>query len=116
MRIKINVEIYSVDVILTTTFEEFKKDYKDAKEDTPFITIDCGGYVFVHVRDEWDNMHNHRFIQCLSHELNHAAMCILKGCDIIFDYDNQEGLCYLQDFMIAKAMKAINKYLEKNRG
>ena len=108
MRVKINVDIYSVVVILTTTFDEFKKDYKDAKEDDRFITIDCGGYIFVHVRDEWNNMQDHRFIQCLSHELNHAAMCILGGCDIRFDYDNQEALCYLQDFMIAKSIKTIN--------
>jgi len=112
MRVKISVDIYSVVVILTTTFDEFKKDYKDAKEDTPFITIDCGGYIFVHVRDEWGNMRDHRFIQCLSHELNHAAMCVLGASGVKFGYDNQEPLCYLQDFMMSKAIKAINK----NRG
>jgi len=112
MRVKINVEMYSVKVILTTTFKEFKKAYKDAKEDALFVTIDCGNCIFVHVRDQWNNMHDHRFIQCLSHELNHAAMCILSGCGIIFNSENQESLCYLQDFMMAKSIKTINQNIK----
>ena len=109
MKVVINVEIYSIKVVLVTTFEEFKKLHKKANPQSQFITTEYGSEIYVLVSDIWESMYDHRFMQCLAHELNHAAMCILGVSGVRFDYQNQEALCYLQDFMVAKVMKAINK-------
>lgn len=109
MRVKINLEIYSMCVTVVTTFDEFKKLHKRANERNLFVTTEYGNQIYVFVSDEWDNMYDHRFVQCLSHELNHAAMCVLNYSGIGFDYQNQEPLCYLQDYFMAKVFKRINK-------
>jgi len=46
----------------------------------------------------------------MSHELNHAAMCLLNHIGVNYDYENQEALCYLQDFLMAGFFKAVEKY------
>lgn len=111
MKVTINVDIYSFRVVLVTTFEEFKKLHKKAEPQSQFITTEYGSDIYVLVSDLWKSKHDHRFIQCLSHELNHVAMCILGHSGVRFDYNNQEALCYLQDYLMARAFKAINKPL-----
>ena len=109
MKVKIDVEMYSMTVTVVTTFDEFKLLHKEARKEVPFITTEYGQDIYVLVSDEWNNMYDHRFIQCLSHELNHAAMCLLSFIGVKFDYNHQEPLCYLQDHFMAKVFKAINK-------
>lgn len=109
MKIEINVDMYSVLVVVVTSFDEFKALHKDAENDRLFVTVDYGDRIYVLVSDEWSDMHDHRFIQCLSHELNHASMCLLNNVGIKFDYENQEVLCYLQDYLMSKVFKKINK-------
>ena len=113
MRIKIDVNIYSMTVIVVTTFEEFKKLHPKAEEGMLFCTSEYGQHIYVLVSDEWDSMNHYRFIQCMAHELNHAAMCLLNYVGVNFDYENQEALCYLQDFLMAGAFKAINKEIKR---
>lgn len=109
MKVKINLDMYSMCVTVVTTFDEFKKLHNRADERDLFITTEYGSDIYVFVSNEWNNMYDHRFVQCLSHELNHAAMCVLNCCGIKFDYQNQEPLCYLQDHFMAKVFKQINK-------
>ncbi len=47
------------------------------------------------------------FIQCLSHELNHVAMCILYERGVGFGYEEQETLCYMQDFLMRKVLDKV---------
>lgn len=112
MKVKINIDIFSATVVLVTSFEEFKQLHKSADEESDFVTVEYGSYIYVLVKDAWNNMYDHRFVQCLSHELNHAAMCVLNHTGVRFDYHNQETLCYLQDFMMAKVFKSINKQIK----
>ena len=109
MKVKIDIDVYSMTVIVVTTFEEFKKLHKKANPDLPFVTAEYGQYIYVLVSDEWGSMYDHRFVQCLSHELNHAAMCLLSYVGVKFDYHHQEPLCYLQDYLMAQVFKTINK-------
>lgn len=109
MKVKINVQIYSMTVIVVTTMDEFIKLHKTADKNNLFCTAEYGQYIYVLVSDEWNDMHHHLFVQCLSHELNHAAMCLLNYVGVKFDYDNQEALCYMQDFLMSKVFNAINK-------
>jgi Fe-S oxidoreductase len=110
MKVRVDVDIYSMTVIIVTTFEEFKKLHKTADKDDLFCTSEYGQYFYVLVSDEWDSMNHYRFIQCMSHELNHAAMCLLNHAGVNFDYENQEALCYLQDFLMAGFFKAVEKH------
>ena len=113
MKIKINVEIYSKYVVLLTTYDEYKAFVDHAEKDHKFVTFEDENYIYVLVTDEWDDMQCGAFIQCLSHEMNHAAMCVLGQPGVRFDYNNQEPLCYLQDFLMRKSVDAINKEVKK---
>ena len=109
MKVRVDVEIYNCTVVIVTTYDEFKKLHKTANKDNLFCTSEYGQYIYVLVSDEWDDFYNTFFIQCMSHELNHAAMCLLSRAGVNFDYENQEALCYLQDFLIAAFFKAAKK-------
>lgn len=109
MKLDINVEVYGSNIVFVTTFEELKKLHKDADERNKFITHEVGNMIYVLVTDEWDSMYDHRFVQCVSHELNHAAMCALNHVGVNYDYGNQEALCYMQDYLMGKVFEAINK-------
>lgn len=113
MKVRIDVEIYSMVVIVVTTFEEFKKLHKSAEKEDFNVTARYGQYIYVLVTDEWDNMYDYSFIRCMSHELNHAAMRTLERSGVKLDYDNQEALCYLQDYLMAKFFKVVNKLDKK---
>jgi len=101
-------------VTLVTSYVEFKKLAPDAIEDHLFATVEDGQNIYVLVNDEWDDTGCSAFIQCLSHEMNHAAMCILGLSGIAFDYDNQEALCYLQDFLLRKSLDGIASNRKRN--
>ena len=109
MKVKISVDMYSMSVTIVTSFDEFKKLHPEAREGVPFVTVETGQDIYVLVSNEWQSMYDHRFVQCLSHELNHAAICMLSYVGVKFDYYNQEPLCYLQDHFMAKVFKEINK-------
>jgi hypothetical protein len=114
MRVKIDVDIYNFTVVVTTSFDEFKKLHKTADKDVLFVTSDYGQYIYVLVSDEWGDFYDYKFIQCVSHELNHAAMCLLGHAGVNFGYENQETLCYLQDFLIGGFFKAVEKAKKKD--
>ena len=113
MKVKINIDMYSMDLTVVTSFDEFKEIHLEAREEVPFVTVEKGQSIFVLVSDEWGSMYDHRFIQCLSHEMNHAAICMLSYVGVKFDYNNQEALCYLQDYFMATIFKEINKNHKK---
>lgn len=110
MRVRIKVEVYGAKVTLVTSNAELMKVSPDATPDMQFITLERGDEYFVCVSDLWDSFHDHRFIQCLSHETNHVAMCILSKAGVNFNYENQGALCYLQDFLVGSAFKALNNH------
>ena len=113
MRVKIDVDIYNFTVVVTTSFDEFKKLHKTADKGSLFVTSEYGQYIYVLVSDEWDDFYDYKFLQCVSHELNHAAMCLLNHAGVNFDYENQEALCYVQDFLIGGFFKAAEKQRRK---
>jgi len=114
MKVRIDVDIYSATVIVVTTFDEFKKLHKKADKDVLFVTTEYGQYIYVLVSDEWDSFYDRYFIQVLSHELNHAAMCILNLAGVPFDYESQEALCYTQDYLMTKFYKSVEKAKKKD--
>ena len=65
------------------------------------------------VSDLWGSYTEVDFLRCLSHECNHAAMTILDSVRIGFDVENQEALCYLQDFIFSKILSALWKETRK---
>jgi len=47
-------------------------------------------------------------VRSLSHELLHAALCILNHVGVAADYDHQEALCYLHESLNRMAHRALN--------
>lgn len=109
MKVKINVDIYSCCVYFATTEEEFIGFKSGDKPSGLFVTREFDGAIYVLVTQQWDSHCNPLFIQCVAHEMNHAAMDILGQCGVLFNYENQEALCYLQDFLMSRVFKALEK-------
>jgi len=113
MRVNIKVDVYGFTVVLVTTFDEYKKLVPDVDEASNFVTISDRLRSYVLVTDAWDDMLDANFLSCLSHEMNHAAMYILNKVDIVTDFEHQESLCYLQDYLMLKSIKAIKRHMRK---
>lgn len=103
--IKIPVKIYSVTVLLHHRPRDDGVKFVTEETNGSAITVYCA-------LGEGESMYSHFFLQCLTHELNHAAMCILGQSGISFDHDNQEALCYLQDFLLKNALDKIAKRIK----
>lgn len=110
MKATIKVDVYDATVVLVTSNAELMKVSTHATLDMRFITLEQGDVYTVLVSDDWGDFHDHRFIRCVSHEMSHVAMCILGKARVNFDYENQEALCYLQDYLVGAAFKALNTY------
>lgn len=48
-------------------------------------------------------------IRALSHELLHAAFCILHHVGVEASYKHQEAICYLHDSLNRQAHRSLNK-------
>lgn len=48
-----------------------------------------------------------RFVHGLSHELNHAAMDLLRTRGITFGPEHQESLCYIQGYMLETVLDKL---------
>ena len=101
MNISIPIPIYSTKVIVVTEKSKCGASYMTTEDglDNHVVIVNC--------EMTNDNIYCHTFLRCLSHELNHAAMCILGARGISFDYNNQESLCYLQDYLMSETLDKI---------
>lgn len=110
MRFKFNVDVYDFKVTFTD-----EKDYADRATDNgsgmDYGRFYCsenkslGKVLILCARD--DEKLTPYYLQCLSHECNHAAMCILGISDVNFSYKDQEALCYLQDYIFGRILNKI---------
>lgn len=99
----INVDIFSMYVDFTFNKKEFN-DAVDAEYDmdADFVTIHMDQSIYILVNNKNESYCDSKFLQALSHECCHAAFCIMEQSGIPVDFDNQETLCYLQDFVFRK--------------
>lgn len=116
MKHKIKIPLYGCTISFFTSKEELEKATK-IETDYQFICIDKieEGNIFILASDLWGSNTEVSFLRCISHECNHAAMCILGHVGITFDFDNQEALCYLQDFIFSEIISALWKETRKTR-
>ena len=114
MRLNFKVPIYSHSISFFTSKEELKK-YKKIETDHEMVCFfsseDANSAMLV--SDLWGSYTEVSFLRCLSHECNHAAMLILDSVGIGFDVENQEALCYLQDFIFSEILSALWKETRK---
>lgn len=108
---KINIDLYDCSVYFTTDKEEHNKKL-NRENDHDFITTCIGSDVYILIGDLFDGPNSPAFLQCLTHECNHAAMHILGFVGVKFDIENQESLCYLQDFIFRKCYEYTLRYLK----
>ena len=100
MKINFKIPIYSHSISFFTSKEEMKK-HKDIETDHDMVCFFSSedSTAVILVSDLWGSYTEVDFLRCLSHECNHAAKTILDSVRIGFDVENQEALCYLQDFI-----------------
>lgn len=110
MKFKINVPIWEYTVWFTDSYEEAYK-MTGVEPDGEIVTFGCGTTSVIFIAKELE-LTPIKFIQALSHECNHAAMDTLKRKGVKADWDNQEPLCYLQDYLIHEILKK-GKFLDE---
>lgn len=115
MKLNFKIELYSHSVSFFTSKEELEK-YKKIETDHDFVCFfsSTDSNAAILVSDLWGSYTEVNFLRCLSHECNHAAMSILDSVGVGFDADNQEALCYLQDFIFSQILSALWKETRKN--
>lgn len=114
MKLNLKIPLYSHSVSFFTTKEELQK-YKKIEtnlEMVCFFSSENSNAVIL-VSDLWGSYTEVSFLRCLSHECNHAAMLILDSIGVGFDVENQESLCYLQDFIFSEILSALWKETRK---
>lgn len=107
MRFKFNVDVYGFQVTFTD-----EKDYADkitengdGKDYGEFYCHENKTLHKIVILCDRDNEGvDAGYLQCLSHECNHAAMCILGITGVLFSYKDQEALCYLQDYIFGRIL------------
>lgn len=104
-RIKIPIPIYDGYVLVC-----FSKDQLPSSLRSRYGHYKCFNYndnPVVMCADRDEGKVTPQFIQALSHELNHAAMEILEDRGVRLTYNDQEPLCYLQDYLLRKVLDKI---------
>lgn len=111
MKFKFKVDVYGFEVIFTDdkTYADRVTENGDGK--------DYGGFYCFENKKEHkililcdrnkDEELTPFYLQCLSHECNHAAMSILSIVRVTFSGDHQEALCYLQDYIFGRILNKI---------
>lgn len=105
--LKLKIDIYSFEI-------EFSVDKDENEPDRLFVTTEDRREqkLKMLVSNEWGSATDSLFLQCLSHECNHAAMIILGRSNVYFDYHNQEVLCYLQDYIFRKCYEYAKEVIK----
>jgi hypothetical protein len=114
MKLNFKIPLYSHSVSFFTSKEElarYKKIETEHEMVCFFSSADSNAAILV--SDLWGSYTEVDFLRCLSHECNHAAMIILDSVRVGFDIENQEALCYLQDFIFSKILSALWKETRK---
>tara|TARA_R110000851_G_scaffold277052_1_gene430160 strand:+ start:292 stop:669 length:378 start_codon:yes stop_codon:yes gene_type:complete len=116
MKLNFKIPIYDHSVSFFTSKDELLKS-KGVETEHDFVCffLSENNNLAILVSDLWGSYTEVNFMRCLSHECNHAAMIILDSVGVTFDGDNQESLCYLQDFIFSKILSALWKEVRKEK-
>lgn len=102
MKFSFNVELYSRRVKFATTKEEL-----GIETDHKFLCCHFDDAIYILTSDIFGSYSSISFLRCLSHECNHAAFRILHESGVPISVENQEALCYLQDFIFSSILNRI---------
>lgn len=98
----IKVPIYDAKVYFFTDKQEFCKKVDDDVDVHDFTCWSEGTVCHILVSNLWDDYKSPKYLQCLTHECNHAAINILGNIGVEISHQNQEALCYLQDYIFRR--------------
>ena len=102
--IEFEVPIYQYQIALFLLPSEIPEQFKK-HGDGSWCTSNKEGSV-LHV-PMTDGRLTARFVHLLSHELNHAAMDLLRTRGITFGPAHQESLCYIQGYMLETVLDKL---------
>lgn len=108
--IEFNIGLYSYKIRFFVDKSEFSEKTGFDKSEFHYATTYIRGQtVSIFVPDDFKSYTDPDFLRCLSHESTHAAMHILSMSGVNYDFENQEALCYLQDYIFSECYKGILK-------
>ena len=107
LKISFDIDVWSFSVI-------FYGDVSEADNDTGLqlggistFTYDDISTVIIVVDGCGAGIPSLENLKYIVHESNHAAMRVLERVGVPVDFNNQEALCYTQDFIFSKILKGL---------
>ena len=109
MKVSFNVDVWGFSV-------DFYSDVKEANNDTglelseisTFTYDDKSKVLIVIDKCNAETLTNEN-LRYIVHESNHAAMRMLERVGVVFDCNNQEALCYTQDFIFSRILDELGE-------
>ncbi|MEP2447388.1 MAG: hypothetical protein ABJI69_09180 [Balneola sp.] len=113
LRTKIEIPIfeYDIHIVLCSDFEQFFNKEELAFQRPPNSNACCLFTCFDEPVSYMLFNHDQEIThQMISHESNHAAFEICERKGIPITYDNQEVICYLQDYIFDRVVTRIKHH------
>lgn len=111
MKKTFRVDVWDRKVTFCLTKDSFFKVTKEEAEcGCVCMSVDGDAYILIDL-DAFKNLSESALLRSLSHECNHAAIDMLDGCGVPISADNQEAICYTQDYIFAMCYE----FLESKR-
>tara|TARA_R110002012_G_scaffold159065_1_gene320703 strand:+ start:103 stop:465 length:363 start_codon:yes stop_codon:yes gene_type:complete len=111
MKKKFKVDVWDRKVTFCLTKESFLKATKEEAEgDCICMSVEGDAYILINL-EAFEHLPESALLRSLSHECNHAAIDMLEGCGVPISCENQETICYTQDYIFAMCYE----FLESNR-
>lgn len=101
MKKTFRVDVWDRKVTFCLTGESFTNATKNTPDCDCVCYSDNGSAVIYINLEAFKNLPESSLLRSLSHECNHAAIDMLYACGVPISCDNQESICYTQDYIFA---------------
>ena len=110
MKKTFKVDVWDRRVTFCLTKEEFAKITKEDGDYDCVCFSKNGNAVILVDMDTFKDAPQSTILRSLSHECNHAAIDMLEACDVPISHENQEAICYTQDYIFSVCYKFLSKW------
>ena len=101
MKKSFRVDVWDRKVTFCLAADTFTKVTNEAPECDCVCYSDNGNAAIYINLDAFKKLSESALLRSLSHECNHAAIDMLDACGVPISCDNQESICYTQDYIFA---------------
>jgi hypothetical protein len=107
MKLSFDVDVWGFTIVFYTDVKEANSDTSLELDEISTFTYNNTNKILIIIDGCNKGMPTQDNLRYIVHETNHAAMRILNRVGVTFDCDNQEALCYTQDFIFSRIIHEL---------